>query len=690
MDHPPTYGFAEDRVIEVQPESYAVRPGSPEAPKRRFSLSRMIVFDLLIAACLLHGWVAWVGIGGYEGIKNDWPVLLNDHTLYFHTASITRTFLKTTGTTAGYDPMFMAGYPKSLIFPSSSTLPELVLYLFGSERPELAFKLYVFLCTALYPWLVLWTAASFGASLNGRLVAVALGLAYFWIDFPVGYASLGMVPYLTAIPIGLLATQAIAGFVEHGGFFRWAWATFLCTFCVLVHFTSAMVVIPAGALAYVVGIVVKSRSGQRFPVMRHVGIWLIPVLVLALNAFWWWPGIPLASTKGDSGFAFSHPEPLVKRLIEFFTVNPESQCWLLGGGLIGLVVLAGRNSILLAALGGFVASGFFWGYLAGAFRSLDFLQPGRHTFAFFLALNVATAIAWDEVVRRLKPGKKRITVLVSVFLVIIGFRSFAQRLDIILQRSLGWKQTLLMAATGSDWRSPHGPVDLTFLSTKPTPLMLWAIERIKQYVEPGERLLFEEAGFEVPGEIDPFQTLRFSALLPAHCGVEVIGGPYLHASLTTNFTQFGEGKLCENKQWDRKFFVDHAKLYRPAAIVCWTRKSRAFCEANPDLIEIKEIDPSGVLMIARVKGFGGATIRGEAKVKAEINRLTVTDIKPDLDGLTVLRYHSVPCLRSSPEGLIQPVKLEGDPVPFIGVKASAQPIVIEMAIPPPWVSQGTK
>ena len=73
--------------------------------------------------------------------------------------------------------------------------------------------------------------------------------------------------------------------------------------------------------------------------------------------------------------------------------------------------------------------------------------------------------------------------------------------------------------------------------------MLWVVDRVKRHVKPGERLLYEEGGFDLPGVPDPFQGGRFSGLLPDRTGVEVIGGPYLHASLTTNFTQFGEGKL---------------------------------------------------------------------------------------------------------------------------------------------------
>jgi hypothetical protein len=109
---------------------------------------------------------------------------------------------------------------------------------------------------------------------------------------------------------------------------------------------------------------------------------------------------------------------------------------------------------------------------------------------------------------------------------------------------------------------------------------------------------------------DPFAGGRYSGLLPHLAGVEVLGGPYLHAALTTNFTQFGEGKLFGQARWGRERFVRYARLYRPAAIVCWTPWARAFCRAQPDLVEV--LDDDGVVLIGRVNGFGGPTIRGTA------------------------------------------------------------------------------
>ena len=51
---------------------------------------------------------------------------------------------------------------------------------------------------------------------------------------------------------------------------------------------------------------------------------------------------------------------------------------------------------------GFCLSGFFWGYLAGGWKSLDFLQPGRHTYAFFTGLTLASGAAMVELRTQLR------------------------------------------------------------------------------------------------------------------------------------------------------------------------------------------------------------------------------------------------------------------------------------------------
>jgi hypothetical protein len=595
---------------------------------------------------------------------------------------VTKTFLKVSHTTAGYDPSFMAGYAKSLVFPASSTLPELVIAAFGGNRPELAYKAYVLAAAAAVPWLIALSCLVWRIPLAGVAVSVLLALLYIWADFPINYAGFGMLPYFLSIPMGLLATGMFARFLGRGGTINWLLVTGLMCSTFLVHFTSAMVVVPAAAMTYVTAVwrsrhaaaagvapeqpnakvLTNPEALRRLSLLGHVAVWLIPVVVLAVNAFWWLPGIWLASTKGPSGFAFAHSsEGVFKRLVNIVLVEPPIESVLLAFGLPGLVLMTRENPIRGWALSGFCFAGLGWGYLAGAMQALDFLQPGRHTYAFYSALAVAAGAGLFELFRRLPAGLRGVDHLdrwIMAGLAVVGIRLLGPDLVHSLRTRL--------------WLGEP------FLSSRPSPRLLWVVDRVSRYLKPGERLLYEEGGNDLPGEVDPFQRGRFSGLLPKRTGIEVIGGPYLHAALTTNFTQFGEGKLCGKPNWDRDDFVRYARLYRPAAILCWSRHAKQFCRAHPELVEILEED--GALLLGRVIGFGGDVIRGAGQVQAQPGRLRVSNLAADLDGSIVLRYHFVPYLRTNPSVACEPEYLEDDPVPFIRLRPTPRTRDIEVTL----------
>ena len=220
-----------------------------------------------------------------------------------------------------------------------------------------------------------------------------------------------------------------------------------------------------------------------------------------------------------------------------------------------------------------------------------------------------------------------------------------------------------------------------FLSSRPSRELRWVIDNVRSHVRPGERLLYEEGGKGLRGVPDPFQGGRFSGLLPELTKVEVIGGPYLHASLKTNFTQFGEGMLFGRLDWDRAYFVRYAKLYRPSAILCWSPHARRFCQENPDLVKLLEDD--GTLLIGRVIGFEGDFIEGSGRVEASPGRIRVRDLSPGLDGSVLLRYHSVPYLTTSPPVALEPERREDDPVPFIRLRppAGTNGVDLELHLP---------
>jgi hypothetical protein len=304
--------------------------------------------------------------------------------------------------------------------------------------------------------------------------------------------------------------------------------------------------------------------------------------------------------------------------------------------------------------------GLFWGYLAGFFRALDPFQPGRQTYALYTAASLAGGIAAEEARARLRAGgAARLERWLAVGAILIGVRMFGPELAASITFRLRGREP--------------------FLSSRPTPRLRWIVDQVRARVRPGSRLLYEEGGKSEPGFPDIFRGDRYSGLLPYLTGVEMLGGPFLHVLVKTNFTQFGEGRLFGKAEWDRAQFVRYARLYRPESILCWSAHARGFCRANSDLVEVLADD--GVLLLGKVKGFEGDAIVGTANVTAETGRLVVEHVTPGVDGTVVLRYHSLPCLRSQEAVGWDSVYLERDPVPFIRLRPPLGRVTLELGFP---------
>src|SRR5262249_12727938 len=154
--------------------------------------------------------------------------------------------------------------------------------------PELAYKLYVLVSASAYPWLIAAACRLLGVRGWAASVAVSLSLMYVWTDWPINYVTFGMLPYFLGIPLALVATAAFTGFLEPRWPAAWAVATSLLSAAFLVHLTTAMVIAPAGLLAYLAAVRRRGESAA-WTWRRHAAVWLMPAVVLAVNAFWWAP-----------------------------------------------------------------------------------------------------------------------------------------------------------------------------------------------------------------------------------------------------------------------------------------------------------------------------------------------------------------------------------------------------------------
>ncbi|MFO0957586.1 MAG: hypothetical protein U0800_09000 [Isosphaeraceae bacterium] len=610
------------------------------------------------ALCLLHAFGIGLALGGWDGITSPWPIPNDDHPMHFHSAVALRGGLWRTGFTATYDPSFMAGYPLSVISDQSGTVPQLAVNLFGGRSPAVAYKISVWLTIAAVPYLILGAVRFLGGSGQAALGAVALDVLYLWTDWPLNYAKFGMMTFLLGMPAALWAALAAADYLERGGLRRWLAAALAIAGSLLVHALALMVLVPAVAIAYLFA--TFRRSGRLTP-GRHLGAWAWILAGLGLNFWWLVPWFRLGDGRDAVPVAFHHShESVWGRLAEIAVSGAPIQAILWGGLIPGLLALAPRRPLPAVALGGFLASGLGWGFLAGFTPALDFLQPGRHTYSLYTAAALTAGFGWSAALGRLAQGRPRLDIAAILAILLLGSRIFTFSIDDVIRRKL-------------DRTSP-------FLSSQPTPRLLWLVNNVKEHVRPGQRLLYEEGGKALPGYPDVFQAHRYGGLLPYLTGVEVIGGPFLHVMIRANHVQFGEGKLVGQANWNRADFEAMARVYRPEAIVCWSARARAFCEQNPDLIEIKARDD--VMTLGLVKGFEGAASEGTATVRARPGLLEVEDAMPGVDGRVVLRYHFDPHLRSQPPVRLEPVSHGSDPVPMLGFRPEAGRMTIALDLCP--------
>ena len=613
-------------------------------------------------------------MGGVTGLRSANPLTLHDHAIQQHNAWVTRPMLARTGLAAGYDPFFMAGYAKSLFSSPSSTLFEVAALATGGVAPTVVYKAVVFLSIAALPLLVAFACLILGLRGVTSLAAVSMFLLYLWTDgagggYPMAYASIGMTAYLLCVPLGLVVTAAIVRFLAEGGRLRWCGAAILAALVFLVHVTSVLFLAPAALAACLAVAPGTKRRGSRI----FAVLWFLPLAAIALNAFWILPASWLRNTRSP-GAAFlvnsDVSDPVLGRLARIVWKETPSQAFSLALGLIGLAALSRRDRVAATALGAFAAAGFALGYLAGFTHALDFLQPGRQTHALYSAASVLAGIGLAEIGGRVRSiGSRRLNIAALVALVLIGVRVFGMNVEDSVRNRLGL-------------RVDHP--SLPYLTSEPRPHFTEILDSVRAITKPGDRVFYEEYGITVDkNEPDPFAGGRYSGLLPQLLGVEVIGGPYLHVGVKTNFTQIGEGKLFGRTGWDRDRFLAYAKLYRPSAIVCFSAGARTFCLRNPDLVHVSYHREG--LFVGQVVGFAGPAIRGQAEVAAEQGRLRVTGLVPDdLDGLVVLRYHVVAGLRCRPEMPIVPILLEDDPVPFLGLRPAAgqTQTLLDIGFPP--------
>jgi hypothetical protein len=627
---------------------------------RKYAIAAATIacFALGVAGVLrVVGWSNLSG-GGAGGVRR--PIAFDDYALQFYYGQLGSRFLTEGGVTFGYDPNFMAGYPKTPVYYPSSKPYEYSLGLFSGLDPGTVFNFTVFAMLAALPFLMYGAAANFRFSAGERLAVVAMSVVPHLMVPVAGFYGImeaaGMVPYIFASFLSVYVVSLVHRFLETGE--RGAALALLVAapLLYLCHLTAVLVsAIPIAAIY-----LTRFRGA---PVLRHAWMWLVLLAVAAAN----WPWI-------EGYFLFSHYADLG----EFYTPEGREHFVPKGGLLAPLRVYVASPKLLSLVPPFFGVVGLYFWWREGR-REMSTIFLPQILFLFVVSF-YGTHLGLNSV------ALARITLPLGIYL----FFPAAHALAATAAKALEWigrtapggrgnalavgaAAALLLAAllTGLPakiWR----PYTLPKLEEREgfTDHGMALIEWLRENTDASGRILHEETNRKT----HQYYGSHTPAWVPYYTGRELAGGPAPHALLKHNFLRFIAGTFRGQpiQKIDVGTLSSYFSLYNVRWVLCWKRSTDRFFDRLPIATRIAEFDKFALYRIEIPPSY---FLRGSGRVEVQGHRIALRDVTPE-DGVVAIKYHWLESLRTDPPRAIEPLYALDDPIPFISVKDPPRELVI--------------
>jgi hypothetical protein len=595
-----------------------------------------------------------------SGLEGSWqPIAFDDYALQFYYAQLGARFLTDGGVTWGYDPNFLAGYPKTPIYYPSSKPYEFVLALFQGRDPAALFNWTVFGMLALVPFLMYGAAANFRLSPVERLCVVALSLVpHLLVPSASFYSTMeaaGMVPFIFASALAVFVVSLVHRFLAEGGGVAAGGLLVGAPLLYLIH--------PAATLlsALPIGVIYLTRA-RSLPLARHLWMWIVLIAVGALN----WPWI-------EAYLLFSHYADLG----DFYTPQGVSQFAPAGGWLAPLRVWVPAPKLL-----GLLPPVF------GLIGLLAWWREGRRDLLIVFApqilmLFVVTYYGVALGMAAVAPG--RITLPLAQYL----FFPTAHGLVVTATLLFTWAQRVVLPQRGgAAVVLVAAALPLLLLAELPAkffrPYTLEALEEHEGFAERGMALLrWLEEHTDASGRILHEETSRrthqyygthMPAWIPLFTGTELASGPAPHSLLQHNFLRFIAGTFRGQPlhAMDDARLSTYLSLYNVRWVLCWTPGARHDFDRRSFATPLGTFDKFALYRIEQQPSY---FLRGSGRIERRGQNLLLRDLEPE-DGIVALKYHWLESLRSDPPRTLEPFPMLDDPVPFLSVRDPPRELLI--------------
>ncbi len=606
-----------------------------------------------LAVALLGVASAWrfVGAEALAARSPGLPIAHDDYALQFYYGQLGAQLLRETGLPWGFDPRFLAGYPKNPLYYPSSLPFELALAVFAHADPVRVFNRCVFALLAALPFLAWGAAALLGLPRAERLLVTGFSLLPYRLapsaDFAPFLEASGMLAFVFAASFAAFALGLLHRAQTRRGFGTSAALGAAGALLCWLHPTAGLLLLAPAAAAY-------AGSARGLGLRGHLALAAIAA-VLALATAPLLIGLARYASSSELGDFYTpagreHFAP-PGGLFAPLRISLPPPLWLALvppiGGLAGLWLWwrAGQRA-LCAMLGSQVLFLFALAYY-GAPLGLSALGPARLTLPLGQALwfpaahALARALAW--LWRRCGLGRSAAQARArrAALLAAAAALAFGSGLHARPARHISLPQ--LERESGFEARAAGL---LAFLHS---------------HAEPGSRLLHEET----ERLHHRYYGSHLAALFPGWTGALLAGGPAPHALVRQNTLRFIAGswrgrRLAAVSDAELRRDFD---LYNVGRVLCFSAAARQRFSALSWLERIGSYDH---FALYRSRLPPSWFLQGQGQLEVQGRRVRLRALAPE-DGAVALKLQWLETLRSEPPRRLAPHPVAGVPEAFLRV-----------------------
>ena len=608
------------------------------------SSSRGIKYFLTVLV-LLHIVRSTLLFPNLSAIIDQNPIFTDDYSYHFYYGLLGSKLLARHHTTWGYDPYFMAGYPKTIMSDPSNKIVEILIALLFFISPAVVLKLTILLTIVIVPILVYYTCKNMGLTSGQSTLGVGLAIGYWWLGLPHAKIPCGLFAFICASYLCPFVYSAFYRFFQGKEFKIGLLLTVIVPLTFLLHPTTPVILTVPMLLLYLCSWKTLNKSIQ-------LALLLIFALTLLVNSIWLLPFLEFHHYRTTSS-QFFQSSGLVGFISDYFTKNQNIELLLLVFGLLGLYLWRQRKEhFKYIPLGGAVIFLLFLSYFGSLFNLTADLQPMRFKMPLHLFLVVPAAYGiWWSITTIKDSYARRELLMVTSLLLIMLIPLFAGK---------------IYAVAFAFRAKPYRPF-ITSMHPGNKTLIKWITD---QTTKEG-RILIEDSGFlDKQGRNQSvwghqFYLTHFPALLPYYTEREFIGGPYPNTLIKHHFAEFHDGILFK-KDIDSislPVLKQYFDLYNIKWVICWSKKSREFFDKYPHyLLSGTKVAKFYTYTVNRTPSFFH---KGKGQITSDYNKLKLTQVKSD--GEIIIKYHWLQHLKTDPPRPIEKVMVMDDPIGFIKI-----------------------